>query len=428
VARFANPQTRQNVLAIGDQAVIGGTNFLTMIAIGRWCGSEGLGIFGLGLTLISLLVATQESLITTPHTIFLARTGEESKPAYRASTLLSHLVLSILCISLFVAAAIVSLLINAEMQFTYVLASLALACPCWLLREFARRSSNAEFNFRFSLGISLIVMAVQAAGLVGLASLGQFTPATGFLVVALANLIAGLAWFFLSRDARLFSRSHFLPTLQKHWGLGKLMFVSQMVYATSFQALPWLIAFCLGTSATGVFIACEQIVRLVNPLMVGLTNVLTPRTAHAFADAGRSGVHTIVQRAMMQFAFFMALFCGAVALTGTQLLSKFFGDEYAGYANVLLVLAIAKAIEAISIGPGRGLIVFERVSDCLKADIVKFGVTLATTLLLVWQLGILGAAYGALIGSFLFSAVLIWLYWKAVVSPTPYSAEAVRAK
>jgi len=425
-ANLANPRGRQNVLAIGDQAIISGTNFLTTIVVGRWCGPEGLGIFGLGLTLIFLLVATQESLITTPYTIFLARTDDSNKPTYRANTLLSYLVMSALCATVLLTAAVAMLMLGASQQIAYVLAALALACPCWLLREFARRSAYAEFKIATSFGINVTVMVAQVVGLVCLARLDRLTPASGFLVVAIANLIAGVAWVFTSRNSMKFSRGHFRTTLSKHWGLGKVMFVSQVIHAMSSLTLPWLIAFCLGTTATGVFVACEQIIRLSNPLLVGLTNILTPRTAHTFAEEGRAGVHHIVKRAMILFAIPMALFCGAIALCGDQILGRLFGDEYLGYSTVLIILVAAKAFDAVSIGPGRGLIVFERVNDCLRADVIKFCITLTTTLILIWQFDILGAAFGTLIGSIVFTTILTGLYWKAAVLPAQLPVEATQ--
>ena len=407
-------RARQGVLAIGDQAIISGTNFLTTIAIGRWCGPEGLGIFGLGLTLIYLLVATQESLITTAYTVFIARADEEEKPSYRASTFLSYVLLAALSATLFSAAAAITSLADVSSQYTYALYSLALVGPCWLLREFARRSAYAEFKIAISVAINLIVMVIQVSGLFVLASLDNLTPTTGFLVVATANLLAGATWFIISKNTMKFGQGILVPTLKKHWGLGKVMFLSQLVHALSSQALPWLIAFCLGTSATGIFIACEQIIRLSNPLLVGFTNILTPRTAHAYADNGSSGLHQVVKRAMAVFSAIMLLFCVVIALLGSPIMGKLFGDEYVAYTTVLVILVISKAIESISIGPGRGLLVLEKVSECLKADVVKFVLTFIATIILMWQLEILGAAYAMLIGTAVYSAVMTRLYWKAL--------------
>ena len=279
LAGLATPSRRQTVLSVGDQAIIGATNFLTAIAIGRWCGPEELGIFGVGITFVYLLVATQEPLVTTPYTIFIARTEAKEKPTYRASTLLSYLALSAIFVTLFCVATIASVAIVSDRHITYVLASLTLLVPCWLLREFARRTAYAEFNLRVSVVINSIAMAIQIVGLTSLALSGHLSAATGFLILALANFAAGATWFYAARSSMKFSGRALKDTIKKHWNIGKVMMLSQVVNALGGQALPWIIMFFRGATATGAFVACEQVIRLANPLMVGLTNILTPRTA-----------------------------------------------------------------------------------------------------------------------------------------------------
>ena len=66
------------LLALADQAVVSGTGFVTTIAIGRACGKPGLGIYALGMSIVLLAIAAQQSLISAAHTIFSVRLDEDA--------------------------------------------------------------------------------------------------------------------------------------------------------------------------------------------------------------------------------------------------------------------------------------------------------------------------------------------------------------
>ena len=88
-------------------------------------------------------------------------------------------------------------------------------------------------------------------------------------------------------------------------------------------------------------IACMTVMFFSNPFMLGISNILGPRTAQAFADAGRAGVRRCAQRAMVFIAVAMSGFCAAVALYGEQVVGLLFKDPaYAGHGHTLREVAV----------------------------------------------------------------------------------------
>ena len=61
--------SREHVLSLADQAVVSGTSFLTTLLIARWSGSSQLGVYAIGITLLTTLLAFQDSLILQPYLI-----------------------------------------------------------------------------------------------------------------------------------------------------------------------------------------------------------------------------------------------------------------------------------------------------------------------------------------------------------------------
>lgn len=404
-------RVRRGGLAVLDQALVGGTNFLTTVAVGRWCGADELGVLALGLTIVYLAVATHESLITMPYTIYGPRLSGRAKAFYRGSTLLATLGLGLLAALLLSACA--SLLDAGRFAdgFAPVLWMLVIVVPSWLLREVARRFAFADLAVRSALAVSAMVATLQLAALAALATRGELTAVSAMGAIAVANAVAGIFWLIFARKSLRFSRQNVVQSLRGNWKLGRWMFAGQAVTTMSAHSLPWIIAAALGTHATGAFAACEALVRLANPVIVALTNLLTPQVARAFAERGVAGVRRVVNAAMLTVAVFMALFLAGIFVAGSWLLDALFGGAYAAYWPTLLVLAAAQGAMFLSLGPSRGLMVFERTDACLRADVADFVVRLALTVLLVEAFGALGAAWGAAAGNSVLTILMIGSYW-----------------
>ena len=73
-----------------DQGVVSAARFVTNVVIGRACGKEELGLYALGFSVLLLVVCAQESLVTTPYTVFGNRLRGRRRAVRAASALLQH--------------------------------------------------------------------------------------------------------------------------------------------------------------------------------------------------------------------------------------------------------------------------------------------------------------------------------------------------
>src|SRR4051794_19160928 len=62
-----------HVLGWADQAAVSAASFLALIMIGRWTEPSQLGTYAIGTSILALLLATQDSLITRPYSVQLHR-------------------------------------------------------------------------------------------------------------------------------------------------------------------------------------------------------------------------------------------------------------------------------------------------------------------------------------------------------------------
>jgi O-antigen/teichoic acid export membrane protein len=405
----------KDTLALVDQAVVSGTSFLTTVMIGRWAGAEELGVYSLGLSLLVSGLCVQESLIALPYTICRHRALPGTPAEYAGSVLVHQGLFSALALIVLAAAATVLSLGGGLPALAGVVWALQWVLPFALLREFGRRFAFAHLRMAEALVLDLAVALVQFAGLAWLASTGALNAVTAYSVIGAACALTGAVWLYLARGHFAPRRSQVRPALRQSWSMGKWLFASQVTLSVQAYFVHWLLAGCLGTTATGVYAACMTVVQFSNPLTLGIGNSLAPRAAHAFADGGSAALRQIVFRTTVLVGLAMALFCVAIFVGGDELMSVLYhGQLYEGHGHTVEVLALAMLAAALGMPASIGLAALERPEVIFKVGLVAVGLTVVLVPCLVLPWGVTGAAYGFLAGN-VAGSVGRWLAFSALV-------------
>ena len=412
-ARLAAFVLGKHTLALVDQAVVSGTNFLTTILIARVCGAEELGVYSLGFSLLVTWGCAQEALISLPYTIFWHRSRPGTEAEYAGSALVHQALLS--AVSL-VGLALTAVALSGRVPgLALVIGVLALAMPFVLLREFGRRYAFAHLRMVEALVLDVAAAALQLGGLLWLASTGPLFAAPAYLAVGGACALAGCIWLYLSRRQFVVRLGQVGPTLRQSWSLGRWLFASQVTLSVQGYFVHWLLAWTLGATATGVYAACLTVVLFSNPLILGLSNSLGPQVAQAFTLGGFAALQRVVWQTTLLLGAAMAVFCAAVVFGGEDLIRFLYdGSQYAGHGHAVAVLALAMLAAALGMPPSNGLAAVERPDVIFKVGL--FSVVLSVVLIpfLVAGWGVTGAAYGFLAGNVAGSAGR-WLAFSAIV-------------
>ena len=396
---------RDGLLPLVDQAVVSGARFFVTVMVGRICGPEELGVYSLGFTVWMLIACAQESLISLPYTIY----GNRLKGRQRtecAGSALAHcgMLTAVAVIGLALAGILMTMGFGLP-RLAPVIWILAGIVPFMLLLEFARRFAFAHLRLTAALVLDLAVATILIAGLSLLALTGALSAVTAYAVMGLGCAVGGIAWLGFTRKRFAVKRQPVLRDLSRNWSFGRWAFAGRMVLVTHGQVIPWLLAAMLGTAATGIYFACETVVMLSNPLLLGVGNVLTPRIARAFAQGGRRQVRWVVGKATLMLAIVMAPVCVLFVILGDRILLILYGSEFAGRQYTIAALAIAVLAHALGMAAASGLWVLERPRVTFAANLLGLTITLVMASLLVKPFGILGAACAVPVGRTVASAV-----------------------
>ena len=392
-------------MALVDQAVVSGTNFLTTVIVGRMCGADELGIYALGLSLVLLITSAHESLVSIPYMIYGNRLQGSPRARYAGSVLVHYAMLAMLamiCLALVGAALLAQIGPSRLAPAIWVLAGII---PFLLLREFGRRLAFAHMHMSTALGVDVVVSTIQIGGLVGLAAAGVLSAGTAYAALGLGCAVAGGAWFAFTRTKFAVRWEQVPRDLRRNWLLGRWVFAGLITFMIHLNVVHWLLALVIGTAATGAFAACVTVVMVSNPFVQGISNVLVPRMARAFAEGGVAEVRRVANKSTLLLGITMALFCAVIVAFGGQVVTLVYGSLYAGLGPTIAVLAVSVLVRALGMSAFIGLVAVERPDVNFKANLLGLGITVVLASCLMHAWGVVGGACGLLAGDIVAAAV-----------------------
>jgi O-antigen/teichoic acid export membrane protein len=401
-----------NLLGIFDQGIVGVTGFVTVVLLGRAVAAEELGIYSLALSVVLFVKMVQETTLTGPYTVFCHRMQDERLHVYSGNSLVQGLLLSAVSMLGLAAFSIYLLATSDPEGLSPTFSVLTLIFSAILLREFIRRVTFAHLQVNQVVLMDTVVAFTQVAGLLLMMHIAMLTPATAFLVTGAACLAGMLIWRSASSERFSLTRVHFKSDLLMNWNFGRWALGGQGIGTAMFYAMPWLVTLYHGTAAAGLLAACNSIVGLVNILLLGLGNVLTPKAAKGYADGGHKELWRVLWRFLGLFALSIGVFMIVLLLWGNLIADILFDGRFPGAGPVICVLAFNVLATSLVMVAGNGLWAINRPSANFFAEVTRLLVTLVLVLFLVPELEVLGSAYALLVGSLSGGMISFLILWR----------------
>jgi O-antigen/teichoic acid export membrane protein len=162
----------------------------------------------------------------------------------------------------------------------------------------------------------------------------------------------------------------------------------------------YFIAGYVGEGALGIFSAIAYLIIAGNSIVNALGQAATPRLAKMYADRNRAAFRNLLFKLVVIGTVFGIAGVLIALLVGRQILSAVYRQEYAGYADVLLLLMVAAGVSYVASFLGYGM----TAARYFKVQLPLFGlvtcVTFLTGLPLVSRYGLRGASVALIISGF----------------------------
>ncbi len=398
--------TRRSCWGVADQALISGTNFVTMVLVARNLTPAAFGSFTLAYTALLLANSVQSALITQPHNVLGAVRRGKQYQDYTASTATGQLLFLVMVLLPSSAAAVIARL--AGWSEASLLIALVPAIAAWQLQEFLRRVLYTEQRLGAAFANDVISYGGQTVIVAALWAADALSGEVALYALAATSFVAaGVGAWQLHHS---FGEAWDLSALGPNWRFGKWLGGQEIVgYWLSSQAYLYLAALILGTPAAATLKVVQVLFGPLRVVTFSLDTMLPISLARGLVVEGQPAVRRQLRRACTLIMPLIGAYCLFAAIFAGPLLQLIYGRNYTGSAAVLVLYAAYALLSSWQL----------IISSALRARQLTGHVFASTAyaslipLLLGWPMVKALDVEGAVIGMILTAMTASILFWRA---------------
>jgi len=341
----------RSLLAIVDQGLISGANFVLVILFARWLSPPEYGAVSVALSVFLLVANVHHAVVLEPMSVLGPRHFPDRLPRYFRTVLRAHLAAVTALALALVGASLLE--VRSTPYLTRALAGLALSTPMvltfWLLRRLCYVNSDPRTALRG--GGAFLTSALLGAFLVR--DQGWQSPASLFLITAAAALCAAAVLTGATGLRRGGSQAPPAPslreTLQAHWTYGRWMLGVSLTYWLANSALPVLLALSAGLAGSAELRAVENLVTPILQATGALSLLLLPWVSGQTQALGPAYLRRFHLHGMLAAVSITGGYLVPVVLLRGHLMEWIYGPgAYTALAGLVPVVALATMVRGIS--------------------------------------------------------------------------------
>jgi len=390
-----------------DQGVVSIASFATAAIVGRVCGSDQLGVYGLAVSLFWLVAGIPNALVWTPYTSRAPKLSGEMRRYYAGSALLHVLVVALTIAIGFVMIGLIPWpSLSASTWFWPMCLALAPFSLMMMLREHLRRILFAHMNTRGLLFLDLPIALMQLGVILLLVNAEQLTFSSALIAMALPCLWCGV-WLVRHREQFSLSRKQARSDWQANFQFGRWLLLVSIAWLLGDASFRWLVGSLHGLNELGQFSAAFTTVMFVNPIMLTVQNLARSLFANRLAEGSQHDLRKLAIRGTWHMAWIFGLLFSGLALGGGFFVQLFFGNEFEGLGWVVASLCLGLYVQVLNFPVDAALSALRGGRAMLAASLVRLGLILASGVPLIAWYGSIGVGAALAIGSF-GAAMLQW--------------------
>ena len=414
--------TTKGGLAVAEQGLISGSNFVMGVLLARWLMPEQYGVYALAFAIFLLLSLLYQSLLLEPMAVFGGSAYRNSLQGYLKSLLWIHLVITVvIVVVLGISTGVIRGTGGQSAGLSAALAGVTIASPCVLLSWLARRGFYLKLAPAFATIGAFLYSALVLGGLFLLHRRGSVSPFSAFLLMALGALTTSALLFWRLKTE--YRDSNAAPpslreTWRRHWEYGRwALAAAGVAWLPAYIYYPLLSTFS-GMARAGEF---RALMNLVLPLTQGfgaLAILFLPYASRIHGDEGRASVAGLTRRISLLFLGGAAVYWGVIAPLKGPVFHFLYGGKYMGISYLIPLVALGSLLSSATLGPVIVLRAIESPASVFVAHAAASVMALLIGIPLTWAFGLWGAVVG-LIASGAVSLLMALFLLRRKVRETP---------
>jgi len=356
-------------LALFDQGLISGSNFIISILLARWLTPEFYGAYAVAFGIYVLLQLIYGALILEPMAVFGGAAYRHCLREYCGSMLWVHVVISLAICLIVGSSAAVAHALGWAGGLPGALLGVALASPCLLLLWFTRRAFYLEMSPGRAATGSLLYCVFLLGGLFLASRHSLLSPFKVFLLMGVAALVADV--LLLIRLRSELPAGDPAPALreswQRHWRYGRWALASCIASWTPTYIFYPLLSTFSGMAQSGELRALMNFFSPLDQTLGALSLLFLPYAARVQAEQGTRGLVTLMRHLMILSVLGAAVYWSLVVGFRGPIFRLLYAGKYTNVAYLLPVLALGSLFWSAGYGPAIALRAIESPASIFAA-------------------------------------------------------------
>jgi O-antigen/teichoic acid export membrane protein len=405
------PWARKGGLAVLDQALISGSNFVISVLLARWLMPDQYGAYAVAFGIYVMLTLVYQSLVLEPMGVFGGSIFRSRLRGYLRSLVSMHGAFSVAICSALVIAWAVAHHQDAGGALTGALAGVAIASPCLLLLALARRTFYVELSPAPAAIGAFIYSTVVLAGLYFVFQHGLLSPFVAFLLIGGGALVTAVVLmvalrFSLSGSGRALP---FRETWCRHWRYGRWALAGCVAgWLPSYIYYPLLSSF-KGMAESGQLKALMNLTMPFEQTKGALIMLFLPYAARVMEQQGKAGTRILGIRLTLLSVCLAIAYWAVIIPLHKPVFHILYSGRYMEVAYLLPALAFGQIFWSGTFGPSVALRAMESPASVFAA--LGFA-TVASVMIGVpatWAFGLKGAIWGSNMADIFSLVALFWV-------------------
>lgn len=403
------PWVGKGSLAVLDQGLISGSNFLIGILLARWLVPEQYGAYALAFSIFLFLAGFHSALLLEPMSVFGPASYGKCLPAYLGKLLRLHFVLALFLTGLVVAGIAVLHYFAADRALTSALWGVCIAAPLILFFWLCRRAAYIKLAPGLAARGASAYCFVLICLLLLIKSVGWLSGFTAFLIQSLAATAAAIL-LLASLRSQLDSQSgpSSSAVVRQHWRYGRWAVATQFVYWLSGSAYFVLVAAFLRMQDVAALRALQNFALPLSQFLSAVSLLLLPWASARFAEEGRVGLQRRIRQITVLFVAMASAYYAVLWLFGGRIMAILYSGRYTDFAYLLPLVAAPVIVLAASQGSAIAVQAMQAPAEVFLAYSVSGTLTILAGVALARYWGLPGALVGILTSSLGFCIVITW--------------------
>ncbi len=394
------------ILAITDQGLISGSNFLMGVLLARWLLPDEYGAYAIAFAIFILVSQFYQALILEPMSVFGGGRYRDRIREYMRALLWVHAGTAVVVVGFLGLATAIAHLLMPKHGLGSALAAVTVAAPFVLLLWLARRGYYLQLSPATATAGAFGYSVLVVIGVFVLHRVNRLSVFSAFLVMAIAAGVTSI-FLLLKLGAARGTRMRRLPLTEAwshHWTYGRWALASSLVVWMPFNAYYTFIGSFGGIAQAGELRALLNLALPVGQISTALALLLQTYTARVQNQHGARAMKAITSRITQGYAAYAVSYWVLICIFRQPIVHYLYAGKYDAIIGLIPLLAVASIVQVCAHGMVIGLRALEKPSSVFAAYSVAGLITVGIGVPATWAFGLPGV-----VGSMLLSYAAAWV-------------------